>query len=197
MSNTFAFPKDFSTESGGGSYYKFEQGANKFRIMSEPVFGQEYWKSEKDEKGDLIPGVDGFPKRKPIRAKLTKSIPTSELEVDRWGNPGRVNHFMAMVVYDYKEGLFKILSITQKQINAGIKALAESEDWGDPREYDITVTRNGSGRDTKYTVMPGAKKAIPENIMDAYKEKTFNLEALFDGEDPFADVKGDNSEMPF
>lgn len=197
MSTTFAFPKDFSTESGGSGYYKFEQGANKFRIMSEPIFGQEYWQSEKDEKGNLVPGTDGMPKRKPVRVKLSETVPVSELEVDRWGNPGRVNHFMAMVVYDWKEGVFKILSITQKQVNAGIKALVESEDWGNPQDYDITVTKNGSGRETKYAVMPGSKKKMPENIVEEYEKKTFNLEALFENADPFVNTEDDKTKMPF
>lgn len=202
---SFAFPEDFNTEASSG-YYKLEQGSNKFRIMSEPIFGQEYWKSETDDKGNLIPGVNGKPKRKPMRVPLTEVVPASELEVDQWGNPGRVSHFMAMVVYDWKDGFFKVFSSVSKQVNAGIKALAESPEWGDPREYDITITRTGENRETKYNVMPSPKKELNDTILEAFKDKKYNLKALFDGGNPFesepekGNKPGKNSkgdEMPF
>lgn len=197
MKSSFSFPTNFQTESSGSGYYKLEPGANKFRIVSDPVFGQEYWKTEKDEQGNPVFGENGKAKRKPIRVKLTETVPVSELEVDQWGNPGRVNHFMAMVVYDWKVGDFKIFSSVSKQVNAGIKTLVESEDWGDPKNYDIIINKTGSGRETKYSVMPSAKKPMPDNIMDALKEKTINLDALFTGENPFEPGDAKSKDLPF
>jgi hypothetical protein len=165
--------------------------------MSEPIFGQEYWKTEVDEKGNPIIGEDGNSKRKPVRVSLTDVVPMSELEVDRWGKPGRTMHFMAMVVYNWTDGKFQIFESTSKQVNAGIKALVDNEDWGNPMEYDITVTKTGAGRETKYSVMPGSKKAMPENIVEEYSKQNINLEALFTGENPFA-VEGEESDkLPF
>lgn len=195
MASSFTFPKNFNTEAGNSAgYFKFEQGPNKFRIMSEPIFGQEYWKTEVDEQGNAVIGDGGKAKRKPFRVALDKVVPASELEMDQWGKPGKATQFMAMTVYDWNAGIFKILSVTQKQVTAGIKALVESDDWGNPQEYDITVTKNGSGRETKYSVMPGAKKKMPENIVEEYAKRTINLQALFDGTNPF---EAESKDLPF
>lgn len=40
-----------------------------------------------------------------------------------------------------------------------IAALAQDEEWGDPTGYDIRVTRQGSGTDTTYTVMPSSNRS--------------------------------------
>lgn len=173
---TWAFPKNFNPEVGNGaSYFKFEQGANKFRIMSQPVFGQEYWNSEKDENGNVVKGENGMPKRKVHRVALDAVIPVSELEVDQWGKPGKASQFLAAIVYNYSKGVFQVMSVVQKQINAGIKALVDNEDWGDPTTYDITVTKTGNGRETKYAIMPGVKKEMPENIVAEFKNCKIDL----------------------
>jgi hypothetical protein len=39
-----------------------------------------------------------------------------------------------------------------------VAALANDDEWGDPTEYDIKVTRQGIETDTTYTVMPSANR---------------------------------------
>jgi hypothetical protein len=55
----------------------------------------------------------------------------------------------------------------------------QNDDWSDPREYSINVNRTGEKVETKYSVLPSPAKPIPANILQAFKEKPINLEALF------------------
>ena len=48
--------------------------------------------------------------------------------------------------------MVQVLEVTQVQIQGGIKALVDSKHWGDPKAYDITINRSGSGFDTEYIV---------------------------------------------
>jgi hypothetical protein len=80
----------------------------------------------------------------------------------------------------------QILEITQKTIMNAINALVKSEDWGDPKEYDILITKDGEGKDTEYHVMPSPKKPADPGVVKFYKDMDIKLDRLYDGEDPFA-----------
>jgi hypothetical protein len=54
----------------------------------------------------------------------------------------------------------------------------------DPREYCVTVTRSGEGLATKYEVDASPHKPTPADILEQYREKNINLNALFDGKSP-------------
>ena len=77
--------------------------------------------------------------------------------------------------------------INQASIREKIKAYSRNDKYGDPRGYDIVVSRQGSGMDTKYTVI-----ANPPEKLDAESKaiaiealETVDVEALYAGEDPF------------
>lgn len=57
---------------------------------------------------------------------------------------------------------------------------------GDPKGYDITISREGSGLDTEYTVMANPHTAVDLEAVASFEASSINLEALFDGADPFA-----------
>jgi hypothetical protein len=63
--------------------------------------------------------------------------------------------------------------------------LIHNEDWGDPRDYNITITRKGEKLDTEYTVVPSPKTEVPAELKRMYGEKNIDLEALYDGGNPF------------
>lgn len=152
---------------------KFKPGQNKFRILSAPVIGYEYW------------GEDNKPHRSP---EMWNYIPNdARLPWDQ-------KHFWAMVVWNYAEEALQILQITQKSILVEIENLALNEDWGDPREYNIVVTRKGKGLKTEYSVQPSPKTKLPEEVRRAYEDKNVNLEALFEGKSPF-DTAEHNDEF--
>ena len=62
----------------------------------------------------------------------------------------------AWVVWDYEEERCRIFNVGKMIFNA-VADLASDDDWGDPMTYDIKVERAGSGLETRYTVLPGAK----------------------------------------
>lgn len=167
-------PKEYKTPSAGGGYMKFQKGENKFRILSSAIVGMEAWTEE-----------DG--KKKSLRFKIGESVPQefkSELK-----------HFWAFVVWNYESESLQILEITQKSIQAGIKSLVDDSDWGNPNKYDLNITKEGEGMETRYSVMPRPAKAIDKEIAAAYKESNINVEALFDGGDPFSDISIKDMKM--
>lgn len=158
-------PKDYNVPSDAGNYMKFQDGDNRFRILSNPILGWEDWDDER--KVYRYRMLD-----KPDKSKSAKK-------------DARVKHFWAMVVWNYQAERVQVLSITQSSIQKVLKALAMDEDWGNPQEYDIVVNKTGEKLDTEYQVTPKPKKPVAKEVSDALKEKTITLEALYDGSDPF------------
>ncbi len=50
--------------------------------------------------------------------------------------------------------------------------------------------------ETKYSVLPSPAKPVPANILQAFKEKPINLEALFSGGNPFEETDGAQASGP-
>lgn len=176
------YPENVEIKGGEGRYMKFTQGDNRFRILSEPVIGFEWW-------------VDKTPKRVPAIVKdgmfqPVKPIPAAEVSEKQ---PARL--FNAFVVWNYQTERIEILEITQKSVLRLIMKHSRDEDYGDPRKYDIVVSRDGEGLDTSYEFMAKPPKEPMSEVLEAYEKENINLKALFTGKDPFnfdqteADVK--------
>ena len=148
-----------------------EEGTYAFRIMSSPILGWEAWK-------DTAEGG-----RTPLRKRMDEPFDTADVD------PSEVKHFWAFIIWNYKLEMLQIMEVTQATIQKAIKALARNEKWGDPKGtngYDIVVTREGlTMQDTNYSVAPNPKEKLDPKIIKAYKESNINLEALFEGKDPF------------
>jgi hypothetical protein len=178
MSKSF-LPDGYKVPKLGGGYTKLVEGANRFRILCSPIMGWEYWNTE----------------NKPVRVLQQPEGNPADLRWDtdkKTGKkvPSRIKHFWAFVVWNYGSKALEILEITQTTIQGQLTDLVQSEDWGDPREYDITINRKGSDLDTEYTVLPG--KPVPLNpiVKHDFEKKGINLEALFDGGNPFEAAGG-------
>ena len=98
------FDKDYELPTSNNGYMSFEQGKNKFRILSKPIVGWEWW--VKDEDGN----------DKPRRCGQRDKVPVGELVRD--GDP---RHFWSMVVWNYQLEMVQILSIRQATIQKPIK----------------------------------------------------------------------------
>lgn len=159
-------PNDYQAPKTRSNYMKFSDGKNKFRILSSAIIGYEWW--TESESG-----------RKPGRAK------TFEEAVEQGTEP--IKHFWAFVVWNYQDQMVQILELTQKTIMSSIKALVDEEDWGDPKEYDISVTRTGEKLETTYSVTPSPKKELSEEIVNAYMDTKIDLTQLYSGGDPFSE----------
>lgn len=170
-------PTNYQGIPSESNYMKLEKGINKFRIVSSAVVGMEYWVTVED-------------KQRPVRKHMNEAIPSNEIEIDMKTNePKPIRHFWAFVVWNYKQQKVQIMELTQKSIMRQIEAYANNEDWGDPKDYDLTITREGDGFDTEYSVIASPHKVLPKEVLETIKNTPVNLEALFAkngrGEDPF------------
>lgn len=171
-------PKDYDVPVKPGKYMKFQDGENRFRILSTPIMGWEWWtdadgvvkaKGDKIRKGDI-----------PVRVHMAGPVIESAAETAK--------HFWAMKVWNYKEEMIQVLQITQASIQKPIKSYANDEDWGSPLGYDIVVSKSGEGLDTEYQVKAKPAKVLDERIKYASEEVKVNLGALYASKDPFAET---------
>lgn len=167
MENAF-LPAGYEQPETGGNYLKLVNGVNKFRILSNSITGWEYWNTL----------------NKPVRSK-EEPTSTPNIKTDKDGRT-KISHFWAFVVWDYKSQGIKILELTQRTIQDAIIALYKDENWGDPKGYDLAITKTGEKMDTKYTLVPAPPKPVLESIKSQYERTIVNLEALYSGADPFA-----------
>lgn len=160
----------------GSNYLKLKDGENRFRIMSKPIIGWQDWKD-----------------KKPIRFRMSEK-PKSSIDPKK-----PIKHFWAFVVFDYADKAVKILELTQKTIQEAIQNYSRDEEWGSPLNYDLKITRRGSGMETEYSTIASPAKPASEEIKQAYFEKgSINLDALYEGGDPFEQTTSvQNENVPF
>lgn len=168
--NSF-IPQGYEVPKGNSAYLKFQDGENKFRVLSAPIMGWVDWKD-----------------KKPLRFPMDKK-PAAPVDPTK-----PIKHFWAFVVWDYVGKKIAILEITQAGVMTAIKNLSEDKDWGAPFGYDIKVTKSGAGMETKYAINPVPHKEVHKMIADLYKETPINLYALFEGKDPF-EVAANNTTV--
>ncbi len=156
-------PEGYVKPVSSGGFMKLQDGDNQFRILSKAITGYEYWTEDK----------------KPVRSK-TEFASTPNIKKD-----SKAKHFWAVVVWNYTTKAVEILEITQSTIMSAIENLMGDSDFGDPRGYDIKVTRSGQGIETEYSTIAKPPKETPADILMAYVDKKINLEALYENGNPF------------
>ncbi len=102
-----------------------------------------------------------------------------------------------------------MLELKQKSIMRAIEGYKNNPKWGNPQRYDLVIEKVKTGprdRDVKYSVIPEPPSQLDEGIAELAKSIPVRLEALYEGEDPFAvtdreeaPVKSKNGhrDMPF
>lgn len=156
---------------GGGDYTKLAIGDTVLRLLSKaPVIGYEYW----NEAG------------KPVRVQERPAgIPADMRKKAPNGGDERIKEFWAMVVFNHGTQKIEIWQVTQVAIKAAIKQLSEHAKYGHPSKYDLTITRSGSALNTEYSVVADPPEPISAEVLALAKATPINLQALFDGGNPF------------
>jgi len=166
-------PDDYTVPSAANGYMKLKQGENKFRVLSSAILGVEFWTND----------------NKPVRFRQEEKC---EMKPEYKNGP---KHFWAFCVWNYQEEQVQVFEITQKTIMNIISGLARNAKWGSPFDYDLVINREGENLETVYTVTPDPKEKLDPEIQKQYDSMTINLEALYDGDDPFANVSEDKKEL--
>lgn len=156
------------------NYMKLQKGTNRFRILSSAIVGYEYW------------NVDN----KPIRQRQKPTATPADIRVGDDGGPTDFKHFWAFVVWDYSDSAVKILEITQATIQRAMKIKIDNRK-GDAKSYDFVITRTGDSLSTEYDTDVTDPAPLSQEAEKAYKARPVNLEALFEGKDPF-EVKAED-----
>ena len=165
-------PADYTMPANVSSYLKIADGEEfKLRILGTPIIGYIYFNTE----------------NKPVRSRtafdrLPSDIGKNKLDPTK---QAEVKHFWAMPIYNITSGDIQIWEITQKTIMTKITDLVKDADWGSPLGYDIKIKREKTNI-VSYTITPSNKSAISDEITTAFIARPVNLNALFDGADPFA-----------
>jgi hypothetical protein len=135
------------------AWLKFKEGITTIRLLSHSYhFRNHYVKSENKT------------------YDCTGMIETCEL--CQKGNPSRQRWAYLVLVRDKENPAVKVMEVGWSVFET-ILNLSKDEDYGDPRGYDLKITRTGKGAETSYTVIPG--KDTPLNDKE---EKLVNLQGL-------------------
>lgn len=174
-------PQGYKVPDKSRQFLKLKQGENRVRFLSSPLLGSVVFSEDK----------------KPFRKDFTLGEFTAEelaeikpkIDPDT-GNPETPKHFWIALVWDYSENAPKVLEITQISILKTLYTLANDEDWGDLRTFDIVINKTGSSKfDTEYSVIQKPHKALTEEIQSVVDEleakQLLNLELIWKGEYPF------------
>lgn len=163
MNKILFLPDNYESPKSSNFYMKFQEGENKFRILSQPILGWEDWQD-----------------KKPLRYKFNEK-PAKPIDVKK-----PIKHFWAMIVWNYNEEEIQILHLTQATIRKSLESLCQDSDWGAPYFFDLKVIKTGEGMETEYVLNPLPHKKLAAHIQDRFNERKCNLDALYYNDDPFS-----------
>ncbi len=168
-------PEGTTIPKGESKYMRFEQPENRFRVLSSAIVGYELW-------------VEGKPQRRKTAEEFT-SEQLLKADINRFTNKKKTpQYFWAFVVFNYQTQNIEILEVTQVTVMRGIEDYLNDTDYGDPKGYDLIVVRDDSGERVEYRVKAKPPVKTDLAVLKAYEDMTINLNALFEGTDPFAEV---------
>ena len=179
------------SDSVSNDYVRLADGDKRsLRLLSKPITGYK-----------LFVDIDGD--RKGFRWEPNAPRPEHAISDEK------PKKFLAFIVYEYDtefggDGRIKIYEFTQRSIIDQMAMLFRDEHW---TAYELVVSRQGKGMDTKYN-LTGVKRPVEENLIAFAQEasKYIDLSKLYTGENPFIDdlpelsveqVKQDKGNLPF
>ena len=172
-------PEGTEIPKSASNYMKFTEPENRLRIMGSAIVGYELWINSK-----------------PVRRKENTWTMDefNSADINKFtGEKKNVQYFWAFPVYNYKTQRVEILEITQKTVMRGIENYLKDDDFGkDPKKYDLLVKKEDTEPIT-YSVMAKPPKAIDPGIAQLYQDMNINLNALYEGKDPFASSVSDKT----
>lgn len=146
-------PGDWTETNTSTSFFKPQVGNNIFRIVSKPRLTLSHW---------IKVGANN------TTMKVGCMERKEDCPICSAGVPLLSRH--TFLVLDKKDGSVKLYE-APSQVYQAIKAFAIDPDYGDPKQYDIKLIREGTGLSTKYQVVANPKKKpLEEEDMEKIKE---------------------------
>jgi hypothetical protein len=183
-------PANYEAPATTSGWLKPEAGeTHKIRIMgtmSNPNQGVLCWEGWKD--------------KKPLRQAYTAVGYDIVHEYDEKSKP---KHSWIFQIYHYETQSAMIWGVSQRGLQDELRAYTLDPDWGDPRMYDMKISREGTMLDTKWRLVTGNNKSEPTPEMVETMEKAkIDVSQVFAkngfGDNPFgALADGDSDGVPF
>lgn len=155
-------PSGYELPKPTSSYLELEEGDTRIRILSPATIGWEAW-------------IDGVAHR-----AEGEDCPFDESEVDTGKFGPSLQHFWAFLVWNDTLKKIQIWQVKQRGILTGLWNLLQQEEWGDPREYGIIVTKTVTKAKNEYKVVGVPPKALSEQVKKAMAETTLTLDKVFE-----------------
>lgn len=140
----------------------------KVRFIGEGITGYEAWLTN----------------NKPMRWPLLPEELPHNVRPDDNGNQ-TAKYFLSGIVWDYEQEMFRVLSLTQKTLLEQLFKYMKDEDYGDATGYDIVISKKGSGKETKYSLLAKPPKPVAASIKSAFADLDWDLKRLFDQAAPW------------
>ena len=159
-------------DENSGKYLKLQQGTNKIRVLTETVAGYEFF------------GLGENGKQRPFR-RMYEEGSFSSREMDERGASfeSKQKLFFACLIYNYDLEKYQIWECTQASIQDRLREIRKDPDYGAIQNYDLKITKTGTGKETRYGVNQSPPKAIDKKILQ--NAPTVDLYKLFTSEDHF------------
>ncbi len=182
------------------NYTRLEEGENRFRVVSRPVYGAEIWfrrAKVNEETGEVVLNDDGAPKMESAVKRFRSGDPIIIPSEFREWQKDKARKFIALLVFNYKSGGVECLVVSQSKLFDDLFAkLKFSEDAVNPFKSDLKIIKKFDSKKLiggkmmdiySYTVNQTKENAPSAEMMQALQALPFmpDLDAIFDGSDPF------------
>ncbi|WKN44904.1 hypothetical protein [Tunicatimonas pelagia] len=163
-------------------YMKFESGKNRIRFVGNPISGFVFF--GKIEREDGTETVKPYRRRESEGEFSLEEMINRDARTNKDGELEKQKYFVAGLVYNYQKERLQVLEITQKSILKALKSYVDSEEYGHPSGYDLTIEKKGDGLNTDYSVIASPPKSLSAEIETLVGETSCDLPKIYDGEYP-------------
>lgn len=154
-------PDGYELPKPQSQFVALEEGDNRLRILSRAVVGWEAWM---DGEAVRIEGEEN-------------TFDVDNVDTGDYGK--KLYHFWAFIVWNADLKKIQIWQVSQRSILSGLWNLLQQEEWGDPRNYGIIVTKTVTKKKTEYKVVGVPPKPLTEEVKKALADTNLTLEKVF------------------
>ncbi|MDQ0923307.1 hypothetical protein QF038_001815 [Pseudarthrobacter sp. W1I19] len=107
---------------------------------------------------------------------------------------GKVSTRYAWVIWNFTEEMAQVWQASVTSFKA-VQALAVNEEWGDPTQYNINITREGTGKETTYAITPSPNRN-PLTVEQSDAAANLDLFEVVENAIPLSQLVDEGTELP-